>query len=418
MHLSKENLNLYRIVSTDGTKVAFTGVHVDPRARVTAATNGSMLVEVTAPPGGPPAADGKESKPFLLPAKVAQEVAKTLGDQAKVRVGFDQGRPVFLPCDGKKAAPISFKPLEAVYPDYQKFDLWGGKGDPATLTCDSEYVKDVLRAAATGKTVRLTLGADRIRFESEPRDVSMAVGQPAPGAEGRTLTFNSEFLRQVFAAAAIGKSVTLLLWGDRLRIESKKDDGQSARGVLMCCGQPAPSRAEAPAPSKGEAPARVEKPGAAPKPEPAAPAGIPPTSTPAPAPTSIPASNPVSSRRFRPWGRFRAPFVPKNGETVPKPPSEKQRMLYTYFLRRHGQEITPEILASTDFVGKIEELKKGLSYDQEFATWPQWKKVNYLLLERQAEPKTVCEVLNAIKDIKTASEAIASLVKKAEPAAA
>jgi hypothetical protein len=404
MHLSKENLNLHRIVSTDDTKVAFTGVHVNPRAKVTAASNGSMLVEVTAPPGGPQAADGKESEPFILPAKVAQEVAKDLGDQAKVRVGFDKGKPVFTVGDGKKAAPISFKPLDAVYPDYQKANLWGGKGDPATLTCDSEYVKDVLRAAATGKTVRLTLSADRIRFESEPRDVAMAVGKPAPGAEGRTLTFTSEFLRQVFAAAAIGKSVTLLLWGDRLRIESKKDDGQSARGVIMCCGQPAPSRAEVPAPSKVEAHAKAEKPSAAPKPEPVA--AVKPNVAPPP------------TRRFRSWGRYRTPFVPKDGETVSKPPSDKQRMLYTYFLRRHGKEITPEILQSTDFVGKIEELKKGLSYDQEFATWPQWKKVNYLLLERQIEPRTVCEVLNGIKDIKTASEAISSLVKKAEPAAA
>ncbi len=401
MHLSKENLNLHRIVSTGETKVAFTGVHVNPRAKVTAASNGSMLVEVTAPPGGPQAADGKESEPFILPAKVAREVAKGLGDQAKVQVGFDKGKPVLTVADGKKSAPISFKPLDAVYPDYQKPHLWSGKGDPATLTCDSEYVKDVLQAAATGKTVRLTLSADRIRFESEPRDVAMAVGKPAPGAEERSLTFNSELLRQVFAAAAIGKSMTLLLWDDRLRIESRKDDGQSARGVIMCCGQPAPSRVEAPAPKKAEVPPDPSK-DEAPKPKP--PAAVPTPSVPNP------------NRRFRPWGRYRAPFVPKDGE--PKPPTDKQRMLYTYFLRRHGQEITPEILASTDFVGKIEELKKGLSYDQEFATWPQWKKVNYLLLERQADPKTICEVLNAIKDIKTASEAISSLVKKAEPAAA
>jgi hypothetical protein len=402
MHLSKENLNLYRIVSTDGTKVAFTGVHVNPCAKVTAASDGSMLVEVTAPPGGPEAADGKESEPFILPAKVAQQVAKDLGDQAKVRMGFDKGKPVFTVADGKKAAPIPFKPLDAVFPDYQKANLWGGKGDPATLTCDSEYVKDVLKAAAIGKTVRLTLFADRIRFESESRNVAMAVGQPAPEKEGRTLTFASENLRQVFNAVAIGKSVTLLLWGDRLRIESKKDDGQSARGVLMCCGQPAPSRVEVPAPSKAQAPAKVEKPIAAPKPEPAA--------------AVKPNVAPTPSRRFHHWGRYRAPFVPKDGE--PKPPSDKQRMLYTYFLRRRGQEITPDILASTDFVGKIEELKKGLSYDQEFATWPQWKKVNYLFLERQIEPRTVCEVLNGIKDIKTASEAISSWSKKAETAAA
>ena len=93
-------------------------------------------------------------------------------------------------------------------------------------------------------------------------------------------------------------------------------------------------------------------------------------------------------------------------------------MLYTYFLRRHEEEITPKILDSTDFVGKIDDLKKGLSFDADFATWPQWLKVNYLLLEQKADPERVCEVLNGITDKKSASEAISTLSKKPAPVAA
>ena len=360
-----------------------------------------MLVEVTALAEGQ--AD-KESEPFILPAKVAQELAKELGDGAKLQVGNDKGKPVVTLASGKKSTPVSFQPIKAVYPDTRKPNLWSGKGDPVSLTCDSAYLEDVLKAAAIDKTVRVTLFADRIRFESEPRDVHMAVGKVAQAIDGLKVTFNSEYLRQVLGATAIGKSVTLSLWGDRIRIESKKDDGQSARGVLMCWGPPSTGKVQASASAKAQAPAAEPKPGVT-KPQPPAAKPMPATATP---------SEPA---RFRWWGKRRKSFTAKDIDPN-KPPTEKQRMLYTYLLRRHGEEITPEILASTDFVGKIEELKSGLSYDQPCATWPQWKKMNYLLLERKAEPETVCEVLNGISDIKTASEAIAAWSKKPVPASA
>jgi hypothetical protein len=360
-----------------------------------------MLVEIAAPAGG---STGEDPEPFILPAKVAQQLAKELGEGATVQVGLNQVEPTLTIKNGKKSTPFPFDPIEARYPDTQKTNLWSGKGDPISLTCDSEYVQDVLRAAAADKTVRVTLFADRVRFESEPRDVNMAVGAPASVTEGLKVAFNTEYLRQILSAAAIGKSVTLSLWGDRLRIESKKDDGQSARGVLMCWGPPTTGKVQAAAPAKAKAPAVAPK-AEAPKPEPreAKP-------EPAPAPQSAPS-------RFRWWGKRRKTFTPKDVDPN-KPATDLQRMFYTYLLRRHGEEITPEILESTDCVGKIEELKKGLSYDQTFATWPQWKKVNYLLLERKAEPETVCEVLNGISDMKTASEAIKAWIEKPVPVAA
>lgn len=406
MHLSKENLNLYRIASTDGDRLALTGVHVNPAGKVTAASNGSMLVEVTMPADG--SSGDKESQPFILPREVAERLAKDLGQGAKVQVGYDKGKPVLSLASGKKANPIPFNPLKAVYPDTQKESLWNGEHKPVTLTCDSAYLKDVLGAAAIGKTVRLTLFADRIRFESEPRDVAMAVGTPAPEIEGKAVSFNSEYFRQIQIAVLIGKSATLSLFNDRLRIESKKDDGQSARGVLMCWGKPAQEPKAQAAGQKAEMPSaepalpKVEKPKAVPQPEP--------KSEPAEAVKNDPASRPV--RHFRSWGRYSKPFVPKDGEA--KPPTEKQRMLYTYLLRRHEEEITPEILESTDFVGKIEELKSGISYDRDFATWPQWMKLCYVLLEHKAEPLTVCEVLNGITDKKTASESIEAWSDKSE----
>jgi len=405
IHLTKENLNLYRIASADSKIPALSGISVNPRGKFTAASNGSMLVEITALAEG--GAD-KDPEPFILPAKVAQQLSKELGDGAVVQVGSNKVEPVITVKIGKKATPVPFDPIGARYPDTQKANLWNGRGDPISLTCDSEYVQDVLRAAAVGKTIQVTLFGDRIRFESEPRDVNMAVGTLASEAEGRKVAFNPEYLRQVLSVAAIGKSVTLSLWGDRLRIESKKDDGQSARGVLMCWGPPATGKVQATAPAKAKAPqpepkAEVQKR----EPQPAKP-------KPAVAAKDDPA--PAQVRHFRRWGRYRKPFVPKDGE--PKPPTQKQRMLYTYFLRRHGEEITPEHLTSTDCVGKIEELKEGLSYDSEFVTWPQWMKVNYLFLERKADAETVCDVLNGITDMKTASEAIASWSKKPVPVAA
>jgi len=397
IHLTKENLNLHRIASAESKIPALAGISVNPRGKFTAASNGSMLVEISTPTEG---STDKAPEPFILPAKVAQQLSKELGDAAVVEVGGDKAKPAITVKNGKKATPVAFDPIDAQYPDTQKPNLWSGKGNPVTLTCDREYLQDVLKAAAVGKSVRITLFPDRVRFESEPRDVHMAVGKPGGASEGLAVSFHSDYLRHLLGAGAIGKSVTLSLWGDRLRIESKKDDGQSARGVLMCFGPPSTGKVQAAVPAK--APATAPKP-VVEKPQP--PAARPkPATAPSPEPS-----------RFRWWGKRRNTFNPKDIDPN-KPPTEKQRMLYTYFLRRHGEEITPEILGSTDFVGKIEELKKGLSYDQSFATWPQWKKLNYLLLERQAEPETVCEVLNGISDIKTASEAIASWSKKSVPA--
>lgn len=359
---------------------ALAGIAVHPQGKFTAASNGAMLVEVSAPAEDGP---GKDPEPFILPASVAQRLAKELSDGASVQVGSDKAKPILAVRNGKKAEPVTFEPIQARYPDTRKPALWSGKVDPVSVTCEREYLLDGFRAAAVGKYVRVTLSPHRLRFESEPRDVTLAFGKPDGAVAGElSATFNAEYLRNLLAAGAIGPSVTLTLWGDRLRIESRSDKGQSARGVLMCFGPPAPPRSGASAP-----------------PPPAA----------APAPSTPPS-------RFRAWGRRRKTFRPQDADPA-KPPTPKQRMLYTYFLRRHGRQITPELLASNDFVGKIEELKKGLSYDPSFATWPQWKKINYLLLERQAPPETVCEVLNGISDVKTASEAIDAWSKKAVPAA-
>ena len=396
------------MASTDPQRQALTGIYVSPRGKFTAATNGSMLVEVTAL-----ATDSKDKdpEPFILPPKVAQQLAKELGDEATVQVGLNKVEPALTVKNGKKSTPFPFDPIEAQYPETQKPNLWSGKGDPISLTCDAEYVQDVLRAAAADKTVQVTILADRIRFESALRDVNMAVGKPSQEVEGRRVAFNTDYLRQLLAAAAIGKLVTLSLWGDRLRIESKKDDGQSARGVLMCWGPPTTGKVQASAPAKAKALA------AEPKTEVQAPEARKPDPVKAkPKPVVENPSQPASSG-FRWWGKRRKTFAPKDIDPN-KPATDLQRMFYTYLLRRHGEEITPEILRSTDCVGKIEELKKGLSYDQNFATWPQWKKVNYLLLERKAEPEAACEVLNEISDIKTASEAIEAWSKKAMPVAA
>jgi len=195
MRLSKENLNLARIASSDPKRVALTGIYVDPKRGVAAASDGGMLVEVALPKSNGKADD--TSEPFILPAGAAREAARKAPDGGVDAVKAGDKNALVV---DKGSAPIGFEPVAAEFPDYRNDGIFG-KG------------------------------------------------------ESIALSFRTESVARILGAAGIGELVKLTLFTDRLRVESTSKDGESARGVLMCFGKPA-ARKTAAEPEK-PAPARV-----------------------------------------------------------------------------------------------------------------------------------------------------------------
>ena len=329
MKLTKENLNLAKIASTEPSRLALTGVYVDPKRKVTAASNGAILVEISAPkdaeapfPSGDMELAGEDQEPFVLPAKAALEAAKTAKWGAAVAVG-PSGKPEILSApDEKKSVSTKVEPVDGTFPEYRNDGIFG-KGDSIALA------------------------------------------------------FKTDNLHKILGAAAVGEAVKIILFKDRMRIESTNERGQNARGVLMCFGKPA-------AMSQAQPERSVE------------------VETPSPRT----ASN-TSARHY--YGRWK-----KRKSDPSAPPTAGQIAFYAYLLFRRDQRITPAALAGEGIVGKIEDLKKNLPVDKGRCTWPQWRKL-FMTLHDEAEPKTLCEVLNGLSTIAETSATIDEWVKKDAP---
>jgi hypothetical protein len=330
MLLSKENLNLARIASTEPSRLALTGVYVDPKRKVTAASNGAILVEISAPkeaeapfPSGDMELAGEDHEPFVLPAKAALEAAKAAKWGAALAVG-PSGKPAILAApDEKKSVSTKVEPVEGSFPEYRNDGIFG-KG------------------------------------------------------ESIALTFKTDNLHKILGAAGIGDVVKVILFADRMRIESTNERGQNARGVLMCFGKAAATRPQA-------LPERTPE-----------------------AETSSPRTTPGYSGRHY-YGRWK-----KRKSDPSAPPTAGQIAFYAYLLFRRDQKITPAALAGDGIVGKIEDLKKNLPVDKGRCTWPQWRKL-FTTLHDEVEPKTLCEILNGLTTIAATSATIDEWVKKDAP---
>ncbi|HTF57427.1 MAG TPA: hypothetical protein VK661_09365 [Planctomycetota bacterium] len=330
MLLSKENLNLAKIASTEPSRLALTGVYVDPKRKVTAASNGAILVEISAPketeapfPTGGMELAGEDQEPFVLPAKAALEAAKAAKWGAAL-ASSPSGKPAILAAsDEKKSVSTEVEPVEGTFPEYRNDGIFG-KGDSIALA------------------------------------------------------FKTDNLNKILGAAAIGDVVKLILFKDRMRIESTNERGQNARGVLMCFGKPAANRSQA-------------QPERAPEEE---------------TPSPRAASNP-SGRHY--YGRWKKRKVDPSA-----PPTAGQIAFYAYLLFRRDQKVTQAALAGDEIVGKIEDLKKNLPVDKGRCTWPQWRKL-FMILQEQGGTKTLCEVLNGLTTIAETSATIDEWVKKEAP---
>jgi len=184
MLLSKENLNLARIASSDPKRLALTGIYVDPKRGVTAASDGGMLVEVALPKQNGKA--DEKAEPFIVPVAAAREAAK----KAKADVDAVKAGDKHTLIADKGSDPIEFEPIAAEFPDYRNDGIFG-KG------------------------------------------------------ESIALSFRADSLAKFLGAVGIGELVKFTLFTDRLRLESTGEDGKSARGVLMCVGKPAAAKTAA-----------------------------------------------------------------------------------------------------------------------------------------------------------------------------
>ncbi len=340
------------------TRLALSGILVDPKRNVTAASDGKRLVEITAPSIDPetyPAKDVKlansEAKPFILPAQTAQEIAKILPKgrnesdpirgacpYAALAMGKD-GKLSIVTTDGKKNYSFSFDPIDATFPDYEA----------------------------------------KVFPKEKPNS---------------SLSLDPELLWKTAKVAAIGDVMTLHIYDDRVLMEAEAKDGTKSRAVLMGCeakAQSVKSKTEEAKTAPAQTPVSVPKPQPVEKTETAA---------------------EREAQGFRKYGGYRGHrrWTGSRGATTqataPGEPTLAQRAFHTFLLKSRGNEITLEDLRDTKALEKIEELKQSPAQEENFATWLQWKKLYLLLSEKKANPETVCEVLNGLTDIKSTSSVI------------
>lgn len=352
MFLTKENLAVHLIASNDPARLALSGILVDPKRNVTAASDGRRLVEITAPSIDPetyPSSGVKlangEAKPFILPAQTAQEIAKILPKGrnesdpircAALAMGKD-GKLSIVTTDGKKNYSFSFDPIDATFPDYEA----------------------------------------KVFPKAKPNS---------------SLALNPELLWKTAKVAAIGDVMTLHIYDDRVLMEAQAKDGTKSRAVLMGCEAKAESVKSKPEETKSAA---APTPVSAPKAQPVQKTGT----------RAEPERKP-----FRKFGGQRRRWTGSRHATtqatMPGEPTLAQRAFHTFLLKSRGNEITLEDLRDANALERIEDLKQSPAQEENFATWLQWKKLFFLLSEKKAKPETVCEVLSSLTDIKSTSSVI------------
>jgi hypothetical protein len=407
-YLGAPQLGLHRLASKDDTRYALTGIHIDPERGVAAASDGKCLVEIAAsaikkfPTREHKLANG-EAKPFVLAAKSAQALAKMLAKgktpddpaQCAALAATKPGQPPsFLVTDGKTVRAVPVETVDGQFPDYHSGSVF-------------------------------------------PNQEPLA-----------TMIVNAGLLRDLLGVAALSEAVTLHILKDRLVVLSQKRDGPTCRAVVM--GIAGTAMEYAPSTSKPSAPAKT-----APEPHPVD--DLPPDSdteedeaddvepdgkdtpvesnVPTEATASAPASEPAENddaevetgrpsaparatfRRHR--GGYRRPYRRPTGDVQPATgPSPAQRAFHTFLIRSRGGDVTAEDLSADDVSARIDALKADPEVGELVATWPQWRKLFLLLVDRKATPQETCEILNGLTDIQSTSSAIAEQLSAVSPAKA
>ena len=372
MFFSRDNLATHRIAEGSATRPGLAGVFVDPRRNRTVASDGKRLVEITGPKVDPKKYPAKgvvlangDTDPFILPAETAQEILKVLPkgkdatDARQYAALVQNGKKLAIATvDGQKAHTFDVKPLGDPYPDF------------------SQVFPDAKPLAS--------------------------------------LLVDPNLLRETLAVAGIGKSMTFHLFEKVAILESAAEDGSTSRAVIAPLkGKPAKYAA----PKNGrKADEQIEAPEAE-EPEETESED---EATASPSTQNSAATNATPARR---GGTFRkrrfSDRRPPAPDAAPGAPTPEQRAFYTFLLHRHGEALTPEVLEDPieGISDRISELKGSLPGFKGEATYAQWRKLYFLLLEKTT-PEEACDILNGVTGIQETSPLIDEWLKKTPAAKA
>jgi hypothetical protein len=441
MILSLRNLLLHGVALkendqavVEANRTFLTGILVDPNANVTVASNGGLLVEAPAIDAASAPAEARKlacplEKDFLLPKGTAADVAKAMrgSSLAVVEKASDKDWSIAVVTDGKKAQSFKFQPVKAAFPDYRREGAIFPKKTPkAQAALPTSFARELLGAVGHQFATAFSVYTEGMLLESSTTDVVGERGLYVPFAGayphgsaqvGRTC-FLSENLKKLLENAS-DETVTFQFWDDRLAAVSEGKGGRT-RAVLMS-STIKPSVAKRTSSTKeleepkepAKAPEASKPPAQAPKPAPAA-APQATSGSPAPAQASQPSTDQGQPRK-KFFGRFRRKdwknFTPAPDQMA----TPGQRAFYTFLLRSRGRKITVDDLkpmGMRTINEKIEGLTKAPRVSEEFASFPQWKKLFILLMEDLATaPEKALPILQGLDSIQATSQAIEKCLK-------
>jgi hypothetical protein len=451
MILSLRNLLLHSIALREDDEAVrengrtyLAGILVDPKSNVAVASDGALLVELPAVDAPSASAEARKlacplEKEFLLPKDTAADVAKAMRENSLAVVEKAAGSDwsIAVVTDGKKSQPFKFQPVKATFPDYRREGvIFLTKTPKAQVALPTSFAREVLGAVGTQFATAFSVYTEGALLETATKDVvgergvylPFAGAYPArPPLVGRVY-FVTATLKKLLTNASDG-SVTFRFWDDRLTAVSDGKGGQT-RAVLMsstikptlmdgatkgaALGQ-APSTKDAAKTETAEKPKEPEK---APK------APEPPVKASPPAPAAAPQASGSTAPALetgpdQPKKKFFGRFRRKDWKNFTPAPDQMatpgQRAFYTFLVRSRGRNLSEgdlKPMGMRTINEKIEGLTKVPRVSEEFASFPQWKKLFFLLMEDLATaPEKALPILQGLSSIQATSQAIEKCLK-------
>jgi hypothetical protein len=393
MFLSKKHLILHTITSDE--KLWSKGILIDPKAGTATASDGKRLVELSLPkvdqfPVKDLALIDAGREPFLLPAEDARQIIQALPEGKN---STDPARYAAVTCGkGGKVSLVTSKhdktsthpvdPIDAAFPDYRKADVFPNGKPAASIVMDGALLRSTLGAVAVDEFNAVTM------YVFKDRIVLGAIGKDGTHARAIQLALVKE-------PAPYGSAL------DRPQAVTPEKAAPESKSVVQNASVLAPKEAAKP---------QVARALPAPQPEPEV------EETPDGPAEGTPNAN---GRHFYGKRRFSGKKRTFDASTVnpETPASMGQRAFLTFLVRSRGQSLTDSDFGSVSMksaIERIESLKKSKNVDESFATYPQWKKLFFLLVEDQkVGPEKACAVLQGLTSISSTTQVIDEVLKKA-----
>lgn len=395
MFLSKKHLVLHTVTGDAQNMPALKGILIDPKNRTATASDGKRLVELSLPkvdkfPVKDLALAGEGDQPFLLSAEDARAIIQSLPEGGKNPT--DPARYAAVTCakGGKislvtsqegKAMSHPIVPIDAKFPDYRSGDIFPKENPIGSIVMDNALLRSTLGAISFSEpqAVTIHLFKDKLVFQASGKDgtrarvVQMPLVEPPPEKYGSEPEASGVSPKKESASSAAPSGKTTV--------------SSSDRGGATSSAKPAASQSAQPEYDGSE-----EE-------------------------TSRNETN-TGGRRFSGKRRFFGKKRTFDASTVKPdvPATTGQKAFLTYLLRSRGESLSAADFGAVSMKSafeRIETLKSAKNADESFATFPQWKKLFFLLVEDlKVGADQACATLKGLRSIDGTSKVIDEHQKK------